>query len=71
MRSIVLSICLALPISYFITTQWLETFAYRFELNLWYFAGAAIVTLLIAWITVGLQTLKAAKVNPASSLRSE
>ncbi|HEY5747734.1 MAG TPA: ABC transporter permease [Chryseolinea sp.] len=71
MRSIVLSIGIALPISYFISTQWLETFAYRFELNLWYFAGAAMVTLLIAWITVGMQTMKAAKVNPASSLRSE
>jgi len=71
MRSIMLSICIALPISYLITTQWLETFAYRLDLNLWYFAAAAVVTLVIAWTTIGMQTMKAAKVNPASSLRSE
>jgi putative ABC transport system permease protein len=71
MRSIILSIAIALPISYLISTQWLETFAYRLELNLWYFAGAAMVTLLIAWTTIAMQTMKAAKINPASSLRSE
>jgi putative ABC transport system permease protein len=71
MSAILLSLGIALPMSYFISTHWLETFAYRFELNGWHFAGAALATLLIAWITIGMQTLKAARANPASSLRSE
>jgi len=71
MRMIFVSICIALPIGYFISIQWLKTFAYRFDLSFWYFIGAAAVTLLIAWSTIGLPTFKAARINPAKNLRSE
>lgn len=70
-RMVLVAILIALPISYLIAHNWLEGFAYKIELQWWFFAGAAIITLLIAWLTVGFQTLKAAIINPAECLRDE
>lgn len=70
-RMVGLAILLAMPVSYYLIKSWLDGFAYKIDLNIWYFAGAGLAALLIAWLTVGLQTLKAARVNPSQSLRSE
>ncbi len=69
MKPILIAILIALPASYWIATQWLADFAYRIELEWWIFAGAGLITLLIAWGTVGAQTLKAANANPAKGLK--
>ena len=66
-----MAIVIALPISYFVALQWVESFAYRVELTWWYFVLAGIIALLIAWITVSLQTVKAASINPVKCLKSE
>ena len=65
------AILIALPISYFLIKNWLNSFAYRIYLNPWYFLSAGIITLLIAWITVGTQAFKAARINPSQCLRDE
>jgi putative ABC transport system permease protein len=52
-------------------TYWLDNFAYRIELKWWYFLSAAGITLLISWLTIGVQTIKAAMINPVTMLRSE
>jgi putative ABC transport system permease protein len=65
------SIVIALPISYFITKHWLDNFAYRIALHWWYFLGAGLLALFIAWFTVGMHAVKAAKINPAQCLRDE
>lgn len=70
-KMVLMAILFAIPLSYYISSRWLESFAYKIELSWWLFAGAAILTLLIAWITVGFQTLKAASINPAECLRDE
>ncbi|MEM9831584.1 MAG: ABC transporter permease [Bacteroidota bacterium] len=70
-RMVLGAIFLGLPISYFIAYQWLEGFVYRIDLVWWYFAGAGMVALLIAWLTVGSQTIKAARVNPVQCLKDE
>lgn len=66
-----ISIILALPISYYFISDWLDQFAFRISLEVWFFVGAGCVSLLIAWITVGSQALRAAHVNPADCLRDE
>ncbi|XOV93430.1 MAG: ABC transporter permease [Bacteroidota bacterium] len=68
---VIIAICLGIPISILMTTQWLQNFAYSIELSWWYFVGGGLITLVIAWLTVGFQTIKAAMVNPAKILRSE
>tara|TARA_Y100001972_G_C7664995_1_gene336031 strand:+ start:1114 stop:1542 length:429 start_codon:yes stop_codon:yes gene_type:complete len=65
------TIVIATPISYLITQRWLNSFVYHTNLSLWYFVGAGLITLVIAWLPVGIQTVKAAMVNPAKILRSE
>ncbi len=70
-RTVIIAIVIALPVSYTITSKWLSGFAYRIDLEWWFFAGAGVIALLVAWLTVGLQTLKAASVNPTECLKDE
>lgn len=70
-KSILLSIVVALPLSYLIAKNWLDNFAYSIELELWYFVGAGVAALFLSWFTVGVQTIKAAMTNPVNNLRSE
>jgi ABC-type antimicrobial peptide transport system permease subunit len=70
-RLVVIAIVISIPIGYIIIHRWLGNFAYRIELHWWYFAGAGVVTLLITWFTVGMQTVKAALINPVECLKEE
>jgi putative ABC transport system permease protein len=70
-KMVFVSILIALPISYFLVKNWLDGFAFRIELELWYFIGSGLLALIIAWITVGIQAVKAATANPVKSLRYE
>ena len=70
-KVVIVSIAIALPVSYFITEQWLASFAFRITLQWWYFAGAGLVAISIAWLTVGTQAVKAAMANPAQCLKDE
>jgi putative ABC transport system permease protein len=51
--------------------KWLQGFAYRIEFHWWMFALAVITAMMIALLTVGLQSLKAALMNPVKSIRTE
>lgn len=68
---VLISNLIAWPIAWFIMNKWLQNFAYRIDLSWWMFVAAALLSLLIALITVSFQTVKAAVRNPADSLRYE
>ncbi|WP_166670829.1 hypothetical protein [Olivibacter sp. XZL3] len=51
--------------------SWLQDFAYRIELRWWMFALVGLLAVVIAFMTVSFQSVKAALVNPVKSLRSE
>ena len=70
-KPVIAAILIALPISYIMTKYWLNTFAYRIELQLWYFLAAGLLALLISWLTVGIQAVKAATVNPIQCLKAD
>jgi putative ABC transport system permease protein len=70
-KTVCASPLISLPLSFFIVQQWLNSFAFRIELEWWYFTLAGLATLLIAWLTVGIQTVKAANINPIRCLKSE
>lgn len=70
-KMVVTAICIALPISYFVSRYWLANFAFRIDLEWWYFIGAGLMALIIAWLTVGSQAIKAARINPAKCLKDE
>ncbi|MCK5277327.1 MAG: FtsX-like permease family protein, partial [Cyclobacteriaceae bacterium] len=62
---------LAIPVAWWGMTSWLNTFAYHGDIKVLSILTAGLVAILIAWLTVGLQTLKAARTNPVDSLRNE
>ena len=68
---IVIANLVAWPIAYFIMYKWLEDFAYRTEITIWAFAATGSAALVIAFITIGFQSIKAATANPVKSLRYE
>ncbi|HNP19224.1 MAG TPA: ABC transporter permease [Fulvivirga sp.] len=70
-KLVLLAIGIAMPISYYLLSMWLERFAFRIDLSTWLFVGAAFIALIVAWLAVGSQAIKAANINPSKCLRSE
>jgi ABC-type antimicrobial peptide transport system permease subunit len=70
-KMVLLSILIGLPVSYWLLDQWLERFAFHVPLEAWYFIAAGFVAMLIAWVTVASQAIKASGVNPVNCLRNE
>jgi ABC-type antimicrobial peptide transport system permease subunit len=62
---------IALPLSYYVLSRWLDQYTYRTTLTWWIFAGAGVAALLITLLTVSYQAIKAALANPVKSLRAE
>lgn len=71
LRPILLAILLASPVAWFLMQHWLEGYAYRIELNGLLLLAAALLAMVVAFLTVGAQAIKAALANPVKSLRSE
>lgn len=61
----------AFPLAWYAMHRWLEDFAYRIEMHWWIFAGAGLMALLIALLTISTQAIRAATANPVRSLKSE
>jgi putative ABC transport system permease protein len=70
-KLIFIGFVLAAPLAWFIMNRWLDNFAYKINIGPVIFVAGLVITLLIALITVGFKSLKAAIVNPAQSLKSE
>lgn len=68
---VMVSILVASPLAWYLMNQWLQNFAYRIDIKVWYFALSAIIALGVAVITVGVQAMKTARANPVKSLRTE
>ena len=59
------------PIAWYALDRWLQEYAFHVPLSMWFFIGAGFLAALIALITVGTRTIKAAAANPVKSLRTE
>ncbi|HAS40304.1 MAG TPA: transporter permease [Microscillaceae bacterium] len=70
-QMVVAAIAIGLPLSYYLIKQWLYDFSYRIHLGFEYFVLASVLILLVAWFTVGLQTIRASRINPVDCLRDE
>ena len=65
------AVLLASPLAWWGVSRWLDDFAYKISPEWWVFAGAGVLAVAIALLTVGFQSVKAALANPVESLRSE
>jgi hypothetical protein len=70
-RLVGIAIGVGLPVGFLIARAWLAGFAYRIDLEAWYFVLAGGVALLTALLTVGTQALRAARLNPVHCLKEE
>ena len=71
LKLVFIAIAMATPVAWWAMSKWLQSFTYRVEISWWMFALAGCIAIFIALITVSLQAIKAAIVNPVKSLRSE
>jgi len=71
LRLVVLSLMLAMPIAWYLMSNWLQKYQYRSTMAWWVFAAAGFGALAITLLTVSYQSIRAALANPVNSLRSE
>ncbi|MGM9506683.1 ABC transporter permease [Larkinella sp. GY13] len=70
-KLVLFSFPIAIPVAWYSMDRWLQHFPYKTDIGIWVFVVACVLTLLICWITVVYQSVKAAIANPVKSLRSE
>jgi len=68
---VAISALISFPVIYYVSGKWLENFYYRIRPGILTFLGGLTIALLIALLTISYRTLKAARSNPAQSLRYE
>ena len=68
---VIVAFVIAVPAIAIAMNSWLQSFAYRININWWIYAAAGSLAILIALVTVGFQSFRAATANPVTSLRSE
>ncbi len=66
-----IAMVLAFPLAWYAMNRWLDDFAYRITVPWWVFIVSAVLAVLIAFLTVSSQAIKAAFMNPVNSLRNE
>lgn len=70
-KLVLLANIVAWPAAYLLMDEWLSTFVYRIDMNVWVYAGSALLALAIAWLTVGAVAARAAGAKPIRALRYE
>lgn len=71
LKLVFIAFAIAAPVAYFGMDRWLSDFAYRTDLSITTFVTSGILAVVVAWLTMSYQTMRAARSNPVRSLRSE
>jgi putative ABC transport system permease protein len=66
-----IALAIAIPVGWYSAKVWLDEFAYRVAISVWFFVGAGLLCIVIALLTISWQSIKAAIANPVDSLKSE
>lgn len=70
-RLVIIALAVSIPIAYYFLTNWLNNYPYRIDLSPFDFIYTLVIILIIAFVTISYQTIRAARKNPAYSLRDE
>ena len=68
---VLFALVIASPVAYFFMDNWLADFAYRISIQWWVFLLTGTLAVVVAFLTVSFQSVRAALANPVESLRSE
>jgi putative ABC transport system permease protein len=70
-KLVLVAIVIAAPTAWYFMNKWLQDFAYRISIGWWVFIAAGVLAVVIAFVTIALQAVKAGIANPVKSLRTE
>lgn len=70
-KLVVFALLIAAPLAWYFMDKWLQDFAYRISIGWWVFIAAGGLAILVAFVTIGFQAIKAGIANPVKSLRTE
>lgn len=68
---VLISNAFAIPVVLFMMSNWLNTFAYRIKLGVGFFITSAVISFIIAYLTVLYNSIKAANTNPINTIKYE
>ena len=68
---VMIGFAIAAPLAWWAMNRWLEDFAYRTSISWWVFAASGLAMIVVALLTLSIQTIRSAVANPVSSLRTE
>ena len=71
LKLVVIALVIATPLAWYFMNKWLQDFAYRISIGGWVFVAAGTLAIIVAFVTIGLQAVKAGVANPVKSLRTE
>ena len=71
LQPIAIAMFIAFPIAWYAMNQWLQNFSYKISVEWWMLAISGLLTIIIALLTVSYQSIKAALINPVTSMRTE
>jgi putative ABC transport system permease protein len=70
-KLILIAFLLAAPVAWYAVNWWLKNYTYKVEVGVAIYLMAGAFAFVVAWLTMGYQSIKAATSNPVQSLRSE
>lgn len=70
-KMVLVALVISAPIAYYFMNNWLDDYAYKIDINWWVFIMVGIAVIMIAFVTISFQSIKAAMVNPIKSLKTE
>jgi putative ABC transport system permease protein len=71
LQLVMIAVVIAIPAAWYALNTWLENYPFRIKIGAGVFVFTVVILVLIALLTTGYQSLKAARANPVKSLRSE
>jgi CDP-diglyceride synthetase len=66
---VLIAAIIAWPLAWLSVYKWLQDYAYRIEISWWIFLTAVFIAMIVAFVTIRFQAIKAAVANPVKSLR--
>ncbi|MBB6327550.1 putative ABC transport system permease protein [Algoriphagus iocasae] len=68
---VMFSLLIALPLGYYLMQEWLDQFAFKVPISIWFFLISAAISVILAYSTVSIQSLKTALANPVDAIKNE
>jgi putative ABC transport system permease protein len=70
-KLVMIAMLISCPVAWYVMDRWLQNYAYRVQISVWFFAVTIVAVMLLAVLSTCVQAVRAAVANPVKSLRTE